>query len=132
MELLIWIICISALIGLMIGVAAGYMLATLGTTNQKTGVFSGKMDRAVETEEFSRTVEFSQREESSSTSYSSTARVTGETFVTPYGSVYHSIRNCGKLKAAKTVGKFLPCMECGYDQPPTFFEDRLPQPVKRK
>ena len=132
MELLIWIICISALIGLMIGVAAGYMLATLGTTNQKTGVFSGKMDRAVETEEFSRTVEFSQREESSSTSYSSTARVTGETFVTPYGSVYHSRRNCGKLKAAKTVGKFLPCMECGYDQPPTFFEDRLPQPVKRK
>ena len=77
-------------------------------------------------------VEFSQREESSSTSYSSTARVTGETFVTPYGSVYHSRRNCGKLKAAKTVGKFLPCMECGYDQPPTFFEDRLPQPVKRK
>ena len=132
MELLIWIICISALIGLMIGVAAGYMLATLGTTNQKTGVFSGKMDRAVETEGFSRTVEFSQREESSSTSYSSSARVTGETFVTPFGSVYHSRRNCGKLKAAKTVGKFLPCMECGYNQPPTFFEDRLPQPVKRK
>ena len=132
MELLIWIICISALVGLMIGVAAGYMLATLGITNQKTGVFSGKMDRAVETEEFSRTVELSQREESSSTSYSSTARVTGETFVTPYGSVYHLRRNCGKLKAAKTVGKFLPCMECGYDQPPTFFEDRFPQPVKRK
>ena len=57
MELLIWIICISALIGLMIGVAAGYMLATLGTTNQKTGVFSGKMDRAVETEEFSRRID---------------------------------------------------------------------------
>ena len=132
MELLLMIICISALIGFAIGVASGYMLATLGTTNQKTGVFSDKMDRAVETEEFSRTVEFSQREESSSTSYSSSARVTGEAFVTPYGSVYHSRRNCGKLKAAKTVGKFLPCMECGYNQPPTFFEDRLPQPVKRK
>ena len=126
------IICISALIGFAIGVASGYMLATLGATNQKTGVFSDKMDRAVETEGFSRTVEFSQREESSSTSYSSSARVTGEAFVTPYGSVYHSRRNCGKLKAAKTVGKFLPCMECGYNQPPTFFEDRLPQPVKRK
>ena len=132
MELLLTIICISALIGFVIGVASGYMLATLGTTNQKTGVSSDKMDRAVETEGFSRTVEFSQREESSSTSYSSSARVTGEAFVTPYGSVYHSRRNCGKLKAAKTVGKFLPCMECGYNQPPTFFEDRLPQPVKRK
>ena len=132
MELLLMIICISALIGFAIGVASGYMLATLGTTNQKTGVFSDKMDRAVETEGFLRTVEFSQREESSSTSYSSSARVTGEAFVTPYGSVYHSRRNCGKLKAAKTVGKFLPCMECGYNQPPTFFEDRLPQPVKRK
>ena len=132
MELLLMIICISALIGFAIGVASGYMLATLGTTNQKTGVFSDKMDRAVETEGFSRTVEFSQREKSSSTSYSSSARVTGEAFVTPYGSVYHSRRNCGKLKAAKTVGKFLPCMECGYNQPPTFFEDRLPQPVKRK
>ena len=132
MELFLMIICISALIGFAIGVASGYMLATLGTTNQKTGVFSDKMDRAVETEGFSRTVEFSQREESSSTSYSSSARVTGEAFVTPYGSVYHSRRNCGKLKAAKTVGKFLPCMECGYNQPPTFFEDRLPQPVKRK
>ena len=132
MELLLMIICLSALIGFAIGVASGYMLATLGTTNQKTGVFSDKMDRAVETEGFSRTVEFSQREESSSTSYSSSARVTGEAFVTPYGSVYHSRRNCGKLKAAKTVGKFLPCMECGYNQPPTFFEDRLPQPVKRK
>ena len=126
------IIAVSALIGFAIGLVAGYMLATLGATNQKAGVLSDKMDRGVETEGFSRTVEFSQREESSSTSYSSSARVTGETFVTPYGSVYHSRRNCGKLKAAKTVGKFLPCMECGYDQPPTFFEDRLPQPVKRK
>ena len=132
MELLLMIIGLSALIGFAIGVVSGYVLATLGTTNQKTGVFSGKMDRAVETEGFSQTVEFSQREESSSTSYSSSARVTGETFVTPFGSVYHSRRNCGKLKAAKTVGKFLPCMECGYNQPPTFFEDRLPQPVKRK
>ena len=38
------------------------MLATLGTTNQETGVFSDKMDRAVETKEFSRTVEFSHLE----------------------------------------------------------------------
>ena len=126
------IICISALIGFAVLVASGYMLATLGTTNQKTGVFSDKMDRAVETEGFSQTVEFSQQEKSSSTSYSSSARVTGDTVLTPYGSVYHSRRNCGKLKAARSVGKFLPCMECGYDQPPTFFEDRLPQPVKRK
>ena len=39
-----------------------------------------------------------------------------------------------KLKAAKTVGKFLPCMECGYDKPSMFFEGRgrEPQPVKRK
>ena len=132
MELLLLIICVSALVGFVPGVASGYMIATLGTTNQKTGVSSDKMDRAVETEGFSRTVEFSQRVESSSTSYSSSARVTGEAFVTPYGSVYHSRRKCGKLKAAKTVGKFLPCMECGYDQPPTFFEDRLPQPVKWK
>ena len=133
------IIVVSALIGFAIGVVAGYMLATLGTTNQKTGVFSDKKDRAVETEGISQSVrvlaplEFSHQEKSSSTSSdSSTARVTGDNFVTPYGSVYHSRRNCGKLKAAKTVGKFLPCMECGYNQPPTFFEDRLPQPVKRK
>ena len=132
MELLLTIICISALIGFVIGVASGYMLATLGTTNQETGVFSDKMDRAVETEEFSRTVEFSHLEKSSSSSHSSSARVTGDTFLTPYGSVYHSRRNCGKLKAARSVGKFLPCTECGYDQPPTFYEDRKPQPVKRK
>ena len=116
------IIAVSALIGFAIGLVAGYMLATLGTTNQKAGVLSDKKDCGV-----------SYQETSSSTNYSSsTVRVTGDTFVTPYGSVYHSRRNCGKLKAAKTVGKFLPCMECGYDQPPTFYEDRLPQPVKRK
>ena len=83
MELLLTIICISALIGFVIGVASGYMLATLGTTNQETGVFSDKMDRAVETEEFSRTVEFSHLEKSSSSSHSSSARVTGDTFLTP-------------------------------------------------
>ena len=132
MEVLLVIVAISAVTGFAIGIAAGYMLATLGTTTQLTGVSSEKMDRAVETEEFSQTVEFSHQEKSSSTSYSSSARVTGGTFLTPYGSVYHSRRNCGKLKAARSVGKFLPCMECGYDQPPTFFEDRLPQPVKRK
>ena len=46
--------------------------------------------------------------------------------------MYHSRRDCGKLKAAKTVGKFLPCMECGRDEPPRFYENRIPQPVKRK
>ena len=56
----------------------------------------------------------------------------GSTYLTGFGSVYHSRRDCGKLKAAKTVGKFLPCMECGYDKPSMFFEDRVPQPVKRK
>ena len=132
MEVLLVIIAISAVTGFAIGIAAGYMLATLGTTTQLTGVSSEKMDRAVETEEFSQTVEFSHQEKSSSTSYSSSARVTGETFLTPYGSVYHSRRNCGKLKAAKRVGKFLSCMECGEDLPPMFFADRLPQPVKRR
>ena len=44
MELLLVIICISALIGFAIGVASGYMIATLGTTNQKPGVFSDKKD----------------------------------------------------------------------------------------
>ena len=133
MELLLAIICISALIGFAFGVAIGYLLASSGTTNQKPEVFSDKKDREVDTEEFSRSVECSYEEKSSSTSYSSlTARVTGDTFVTPFDSVYHSRRNCGKLKAARNVGKFLPCMECGYDQPPTFYEDRLPQPVKRK
>ena len=134
------IIAVSALIGFAIGVVAGYMLATLGTTNQKAGVLSDKKDCGVETEGISQSVKVllaplgvSYQETSSSTNYSSsTVRVTGDTFVTPYGSVYHSRRNCGKLKAAKTVGKFLPCMECGYDQPPTFYEDRLPKPVKRK
>ena len=38
MELLLMIICLSALIGFAIGVASGYMLATLGTTNQKKGL----------------------------------------------------------------------------------------------
>ena len=56
----------------------------------------------------------------------------GSTDLTGFGSVYHSRRDCGKLKAAKTVGRFLPCMECGYDKPSMFFEDRVPQPVKRK
>ena len=133
------IIAVSALIGFAIGLVAGYGLATLGTTNQKTGVLSDKKDCGVETEGISQSVkvlaplEVSYQETSSSTNYSSsTVRVTGDTFVTPHGSVYHSRRNCGKLKAARSVGKFLPCMECGYDQPPTFYEDRLPQPVKRK
>ena len=99
------IIAVSALIGFAIGLVAGYMLATLGTTNQKAGVLSDKMDRAVETEGFSRTVEFSQREESSSTSYSSSARVTGETFVTPYGSIIPE-GIVGNSKRLKLWGSF--------------------------
>ena len=69
-------------------------------------MFSDKMDRAVETEEFSRTVEFSHLEKSSSSSHSSSARVTGDTFLTPYGSVYHSRRNCGKLKRLEVWESF--------------------------
>ena len=100
------IIAVSALIGFAIGLVAGYALATLGTTNQKTGVLSDKRDCGVETEGISQSVkvlaplEVSYQETSSSTNYSSsTVRVTGDTFVTPHGSVYHSRRNCGKLKA---------------------------------
>ena len=95
-ELLLIIICISALSGFVIGVASGYMLATLGTTNQKTGVSSDKMDCAVETEEFSRTVESFPK--SSSSSHSSSARVTGDTFLTHHGSVYHSRGIVGNSK----------------------------------
>ena len=133
------IIAVSALIGFAIGLVAGYALATSRTTNQKIGVLSDKRDCGVETEEISQSVkvlallEVSYQETSSSTNYSSsTVRVTGDTFVTLHGSVYHSRRNCGKLKAVRSVRKFLSCMECGCDQLPTFYEDRLPQPVKRK
>ena len=115
------IIAVSALIGFAIGLVAGYMLATLGTTNQKAGVLSDKKDCGVETEGISQSVKVlapfgvSYQETSSSTNYSSsTVRVTGDTFVTPYGSVYHSRRNCGKLKAAKTmwinIYHFRPCL----------------------
>ena len=111
-------------LGIVIGVVSDCMLATLGTTNQKIGVFSDKKDRAVETEGISQSVrvlallEFSQEKSSSTSSDSSTARMTGHTFLMPQGSVYWE--------------SFSPCMECGYDQPPTFFEDRLPQSVERK
>ena len=44
------IIAVSALIGFAIGLVAGCMLATLGTTNQKAGVLSDKKDCGVETE----------------------------------------------------------------------------------
>ena len=91
------IIAVSALIGFAIGLVAGYMLATLGTTNQKAGVLSDEKDCGVETEGISQSVKVlaplgvSYQETSSSTNYSSsTVRVTGDTFVTPYGSVYHS------------------------------------------
>ena len=106
MEVLLVIIAISAGTGFAIGIAAGCMLATLGTTTQLTGVSSEKMDRAVETEEFSQTVEFSHQEKSSSTSYSSSARVTGETFLTPYGSVYHPEGIVGNSKRLKRWESF--------------------------
>ena len=64
-----------------------------------------------------------------------TANKIGEndvTFVTGFGSVYHSRRDCGKLRAAKTVGKFLPCRECNPEAPPKFYENKVPLPVKRK
>ena len=84
------IIAVSALIGFAIGLVAGYALATLGTTNQKTGVLSDTKDCGVETEGISQSVkvlaplEVSYQETSSSTNYSSsTVRVTGDTFVTP-------------------------------------------------
>ena len=81
-------------IGIVIGVVSDCMLATLGTTNQKIGVFSDKKDRAVETEGISQSVrvlallEFSQEKSSSTSSDSSTARMTGHTFLMPQGSVY--------------------------------------------
>ena len=42
MELLLLIICVSALVGFVTGIASGYMIATLGATNQKTGVSSDR------------------------------------------------------------------------------------------
>ena len=77
MEVLLVIIAISAVTGFAIGIAAGYMLATLGTTNQKPEVFADKKDCGVETEGISQSVkvlaplEFSHQETSSSTNYSS-------------------------------------------------------------
>lgn len=99
------------------------------------------VDRGVETERSttsSQSFEFSHAEMSSSSSFSHrTANKIGDgeniTYVTGFGSVYHSRRDCGKLKAAKTVGKFLPCMECSRQEaPPKFYENKIPQPVKRK
>ena len=104
MELLLAIICISALIGFAFGVAIGYLLASSGTTNQKPEAFSDKKDQEVETEEFSRSVKFSHQEKSSSTSYSSlTARVTGDTFVTTFGSFYFPE---GIVGSSKRLGKW--------------------------
>ena len=73
--------------------------------------------------------------QSSSSVSHRTANKIGEndvTFVTGFGSVYHSRRDCGKLRAAKTVGKFLPCRECNPEAPPKFYENKVPLPVKRK
>ena len=111
MEILFWIVCISMLVGFGTGVLMG------GTT--------------------SRSFEFSHAEMASSSSFShKVANKIGDggsiTYLTGFGSVYHSRRDCGKLKPPKTVGKFLPCMECGQNASPRFYENRIPQPVKRK
>ena len=127
------------LVGFGTGVLIGYLLA-YWSMNGQTGCLEEPMriDRAMETEGISTT---SQSYEFSHEVASSSSRVShnvankiggGSTYLTGFGSVYHSRRDCGKLKAAKTVGKFLPCMECGYDKPSMFFEDRVPQLVKRK
>ena len=141
MEILFWIVCVSMLVGFGTGVLIGYLLA-YWSMNGQTGCPEQPMrvDRAMETEGVSTTsqsFEFSHAEMASSSSFShKVANKIGDggsiTYLTGFGSVYHSRRDCGKLKAAKTVGKFLPCMECGRDEPPRFYENRIPQPVKRK
>ena len=141
MEILFWIVCVSMPVGFGTGVLIGYLLA-YWSMNGQTGCPEEPMrvDRSMETEGVSTTsqsFEFSHAEMASSSSFShKVANKIGDggsiTYLTGFGSVYHSRRDCGKLKAAKTVGKFLPCMECGRDEPPRFYENRIPQPVKRK
>ena len=123
------------LVGFGTGVLIGYLLAYWSMSGQ-TGCPEEPMRRAMETEGISTTsqsYEFSHEVASPSSRVSHNAADKiggGSTFLTGFGSVYHSRRDCGKLKAAKTVGKFLPCTECGYDKPSMFFEDRVSQPVK--
>ena len=95
---------------------------------------SSRKSFSVETERSTTFESFEFSQSSSSVSHR-TANKIGEndvTFVTGFGSVYHSRRDCGKLRAAKTVGKFLPCRECNPEAPPKFYENKVPLPVKRK
>ena len=83
-------------VGFASGLFAGYVLA-LCTTQEWSKLCS---DQAVETEGVS-SVEVSQVNSSSSSC--NTRMIGGDlTFLTKYGSVYHSPRDCGKLKAART------------------------------
>ena len=83
-------------VGFATGLFAGYVLA-LCTTQERSKLCS---DQAVETEGVS-SVEVSQVNSSSSSC--NTRMIGGDlTFLTNYGSVYHSPRDCGKLKAART------------------------------
>ena len=140
MEVLFWIVCVSMLVGFGTGVVTGYLLAWWSGQGSSTPEEPMCVDRGVETEgttTTSQSFEFSHAEMASSSSFShKVANKIGDggsvTYLTGFGSVYHSRRDCGKLKAAKTVGKFLPCMECGQEAPPKFYENRIPQPVKRK
>ena len=136
MAVLFWIVCVSVLVGFGTGVVTGYyLLAWWSGQGGSTPEEPMRVDRAMESEGISTT---SQSNEFSHEVASSSSRVShnvankiggGSTYLTGFGSVYHPRRDCGKLKAGKRVGKFLPCMECGYDKPSMFFEDRVPQPA---
>ena len=128
MEILFWIVCVSMLVPFGTGVLIGYLLV-YWSMNGQTGCPEEPMrvDRAMETEgtegvsTTSQSFEFSHAEMASSSSFShKVANKIGDggsiTYLTGFGS----------------VGKFLPCMECGQDAPPRFYENRIPQPVKRK
>ena len=134
MEVLIWIVCISMLIGFSTGVITGYGLAWWSGQGTSTPEEPMCFDKSVETERSTTFESFEFSQSSSSVSHR-TANKIGEndvTFVTGFGSVYHSRRDCGKPRAAKTVGKFLPCRECNPEAPPKFYENKVPLPVKRK
>ena len=125
MEVLFCIVYISLCVGFGTGMVSGYVLALCILCRN-----SRRFDRAVET---GRVSSFEVCQESSSTSGYRAGAICGvSTYLTSFSSVYHSRSDCGKLKAAKTVGKFLPCMECGHNKPSMFFQDRVPQAVKRK
>ena len=122
MEVLFWIVCM--LVGFGTGVIAGFLLACCSMSGQTGCPEPERMDRAMETEGISSSsYEFSCEASSSRVSHNVANKIGGgSTSRTGFGSVYHSRRDCGKLKATKTVGKFLPCVECGYDKPSVIFK----------